>query len=666
MGKPTKRQSRLWQNILASNQGKSNLLADIPPKTKFLKSQTNAICSHHSQLKVYLFTSTALLEELTKLLWQHWQEGNLDQDKIKQLKRERARGKGIKNLPTNSDILKTYSKLVQQKVLPHSDEFQLLLRKRAIRSLSWIVPIQVLTKPFWCPGECIFCPNDPTMPKSYISSEPGAMRALLNQFDPVRQVYNRLISLYLTWHPTDKIEMIVLGGTWDVYPRKYKYEFVKWLYDAANTFDQFWQKASQQNLSPKQLRSLSTKIQIQWAPDLATAQKINEDAAHRIIWLTIETRPEYVTEQNLQFWRELGVTRVEMGVQSLFDDVLQANKRWHTLEQIRQAMRLLRLWWFKISIHLMAWLYGSDLEKDKKTFELTFTDPDFKPDEIKFYPTAVIPNTELYRLWLEGKYKPITPEQIKELIFRAKQNVVPPWTRIKRLIRDIPADEIVAWANITNLRQLALQQLQQKAAEDVEFRRRQYKRLCMDGCFELKNLEQVVQAKPKPDQTLTFVSSNFDFLSPRDFVCMCTRCREIRNRPQRQPFLVIRKYLSSVGEDYFVSFEDELGYLYGFLRLLVPSEGIDKPWLGKSTALIRELHVYGQLQPIAQKGSFEAISSQHKWLGKRLMETAQKIAKIHGSEKISVIAGVGVRNYYRQLGYQLEGTYMTLDLNSNS
>ncbi len=602
------------------------------------------------------------MQKLVRLLWQEWEKGGLNKEKVKQIKREWARGKNINKLPTNADILKTYSHLVSQGILPHSKGFELALRKRAVRSLSWIVPIQVLTKPFWCPGECIFCPNDPTMPKSYISSEPGAMRALLNQFDPIRQVYNRLLSLTLTWHPTDKIEMIVLGGTWDVYPRSYKYEFIKGLYDAANTFPEFWQKVSKLNLSRKELRALSQDVNITWAKSLEEAQQINQDAKHRIIGLTIETRPEYVTHENLRFWRELGVTRVEMGVQSMFDEVLEANKRGHTVAQIRQAMDLLRRYGFKISIHIMAGLYGSDLQKDKKTFEIVYSDPWMKPDEIKFYPTAVIPNTQLYNLWLEGKYKAITEDEIKEIIFWIKENVIPPWTRIKRLIRDIPADEVVAWANITNLRQLALQQLKQRADKDLEFRKKQYTRLGLNQLVKPKNLDEVVKTQVKEAQTITFVfDGEFDIASKREFVCMCTRCREIRGKNTGfEPFLVIRKYLSSAGEEYFISFEDKLGYLYGFVRLLVPTKWIEWEGLGKDTALVRELHVYWQLKELNR--DVEIGWAQHKWFWKRLMETAQKIAKISWKQKISVISGVGVRNYYQNLGYYREGTYMVMDL----
>lgn len=255
------------------------------------------------------------------------------------------------------------------------------------------------------------------MPKSYINTEPGAMRALLNNFDPIKQVYNRLLSLHLTGHDTDKIEMIVLGGTRDVYPEEYKREFVKGLYDACNTFPEFLASVTLTTNANKSLfaiddssldkaedsvqslvaKSDTTKTDL---PDTLDASlRINETAKHRIIGLTVETRPEYVTDQNCQLWRELGVTRLEMGIQTTNEEVGNMNKRGHTVQQCKDACYKLRQYGFKFSVHIMPGLYGSDEEKDLQTFIDIYADPAFRPDEIKFYPTSVIPNTELYELY---------------------------------------------------------------------------------------------------------------------------------------------------------------------------------------------------------------------------------------------------------------------------
>jgi elongator complex protein 3 len=424
-----------------------------------------------------------------------------------QAKKDYWRINKISGFPSNMQILQVYRDLVKAWIVPESKTFQELLKKRAIRSQSGIVSVQVLTKPFWCPGKCIFCPNDFTMPKSYINTEPGAMRALLNNFDPIKQVYNRLLSLTLTGHDTDKIEMIVLGGTRDVYPKEYKERFIKWLYHACNTFPDFlktvklttnankslfaiedaeiassWGASSwsvAESGSQKKLWDSSTSPEWhQWriedsiqsliskADTISTKKKevrdtdlgdpivTNETAEHRMIWLTLETRPEYVTDENCQFWRELGVTRLEMGIQSTNNEVLDMNKRGHDVDCCKRACHKMRQYGFKFSVHLMPGLYGSDENKDLQTFVDIYSDDHFKPDEIKFYPTSVIPNTELYELYKKGEYKPIETDAIKRIITNTFRDIIPPYTRIKRLIRDIPSTEIAAGSSITNLAQL--------------------------------------------------------------------------------------------------------------------------------------------------------------------------------------------------------------------
>jgi elongator complex protein 3 len=300
------------------------------------------------------------------------------------------------------------------------------------------------------------------MPKSYISSEPGAMRAALNKFDPIKQIYNRLHSLSVSGHETNKIEMIVLGGTFDCYTKEYKTKFVKALYDACNTFAKLKIGDVETNPYPKGTPPLikghkspleanqrykftiSNLKNISYSKTLAEAIKKNETAKHRIIGLTIETRPEFVTDQHCAFWRELGVTRIEMGIQSLDDEVLKVNKRGNTVEQIRIACDRMRRRGFKISVHIMPGLYMSSYAKDLKTFVDLYTDPFLKPDEIKFYPTSVIPHTKLAQLYKKGEYVPLETEDIKKLIRQTFLEVIPPYTRIKRLIRDIPANEIMA------------------------------------------------------------------------------------------------------------------------------------------------------------------------------------------------------------------------------
>ena len=425
--------------------------------------------------------------------------------------------------------------------------------------------------------------------------------------------------------------------------------------------------------------------EIKYSDSLEEAIKRNETAKNRIIWLTIETRPDLVSYENCKFWRELWVTRVEMWIQSTDDEVLKLNKRWHDVQKIKDAIHIMRQYGLKISIHLMPWLYGSDFEKDIQSFTQIYSDSAFQPDEIKFYPTSVIPNTELYNLYKKWKYTPITTEQILSEIRETFLNIIPPYTRIKRLIRDIPATEIVAWSNITNLSQMAHESLLKemkdsfhwKGSIDVE---KFYSRLYWD--YELYESEdeyfskhvisneceksiRVMQsgffANAQNDNLTEIIWTQPDLKSFRNFVCLDTRSREVRNRIEKRRSdslnLVLRWYKSSVGQECFISFEDELGYLYWFTRLLLPNDDsvVWIQWLEKWTAIIRELHVYGELQKIWDKSG---QWTQHTWLWRRLLSFAERLSKTFGYNQFSVISWVWVREYYKSIWFELKGTYM--------
>ena len=593
---------------------------------------------------------------------------NITADEIKDMQRVFAKEKKMKDLPSKSQILQSYFIAVREWKIEKNQIFETLLRKRAIRSLSWIVPVQVLTKPWPCPGQCIFCPNDSWMPKSYIKSEPGAMRAWLNQFDPMKQVYNRLQSLTTTGHQTDKIEMIILGWSWDAYPRDYKIDFVKQLYDACNTFSElkikqdFWEGSNDGSRYHFEICNLD---EIKYSDGLEEAIKRNEMAKNRIIWLTIETRPDLVSHENCKFWRELGVTRVEMWIQSTDDEVLRLNKRGHDVQKIKDAIYIMRQYGLKISIHLMPWLYGSDFEKDIQSFTQIYSDSAFQPDEIKFYPTSVIPNTELYNLYKEWKYVPINTGQILSEIRETFLNIIPPYTRIKRLIRDIPATEIVAWSNITNLSQMAheslLKEMRKSFNGDWDINvGKFYSRLYWD--YELYESEDEYFKKSERQDKTEIIWTQPDLKSFRNFVSLDTRSREVRNRTEKKKSgflnLVLRWYKSSVGQECFISFEDELGYLYWFTRLLLPNDNsvVWIQWLEKWTAIIRELHVYGELQKIWDKSG---QWTQHTWLGRKLLSFAERLSKNFGYDQFSVISWVGVREYYKNLWFGLKWTYMS-------
>lgn len=575
-----------------------------------------------------------------------------DVDFLAKIKKEFSSKHKLADIPSNIQLIKSYRELLLAWKIKKDIKLEQVLKKRGIRSQSGIVSVQVLTKPRPCPGQCIFCPNEPDMPKSYIKSEPWAMRASFNQFDPIKQVYNRLHSLSVTGHDSDKIEMIVLGGTFDSYMYEYKTEFIKQLYDAANTFDELiiddeWCGIAGES---KYVFDIMNLKKITYSKTLAEAIKKNESTKHRIIWLTIETRPDFVNDKNCQFWRELGVTRIEIGIQSLDDDVLDANKRGHSVQQIRDAFHIIRKYGFKITSHIMPGLYTSSYEKDLKTFVDLYADPYLKPDEIKFYPTSVIPDTKLAELYQKGEYKPLETEDIKKLIKQTFLEVIPPYTRIKRLIRDIPATEIMAGSTITNLGQLMHTAISaEMKGWDAQKLRKFYERLY-----------------PNNDEIQTsIVWKEPDLETFRNFVCLDTRSREIRHRDEWQAQsvnLIIRSYKSSVGMEYFISYEDQLGYLYGFARLMLPyNDTIPNPFfLNTHVAMIRELHVYGNVQTLKNTGEqSQDWDVQHTGFGKKLMEVAENIAKSNAYEKIAVISGVWVRAYYEKLWYVLDNTYMT-------
>jgi len=495
-----------------------------------------------------------------------------------------------KTQPNYSSLLKEYRKLLKQNKIKRQENLEKILQTRKVRTLSGVAVVTVLTKPYPCPGQCIYCPNDPTMPKSYIKTEPAAARALRLKFSPYKQVQLRIKALQLNGHPTDKIELIVKGGTWSSYPMKYREEFIKKCFDAANG---------------KKSKTLEE------------AQTINQTAKNRIIGLTLETRPDWINVKEIQHLRRLGCTRLELGVQTLENKVSRFILRGHGQAEVAEATKLLRDAGFKVDYHIMPGLPTATAKSDLEHFKILFSDYHFRPDMIKIYPCSVIPNTGLYKLWKDGKYKPLEAKELIELLIKMKVEV-PYYVRLSRVIRDIPGDEIAAGSEVTNLR---------------EYIQRE-----MDN---------------------------------RGLKCKCIRCREIgrskimksKNHEIKKLFkqkLFITKYKASEGTEYFLSIEDpKRNTIFAFLRLYLPKNQ-DKELIKllptiEGSAFVRELHTYGHLVPVAKK---DKTASQHIGMGKKLMVEAEKIAKKSGFNKIAVISGVGVRDYYKKLNYRLKDTYM--------
>lgn len=482
-------------------------------------------------------------------------------------------------IPTNAQIISEYNKLSKTGKIKGRQQLLSILKKRAIRTLSGIAPVAVLTKPWPCPGKCIYCPTEKNVPQSYLSNEPAVMRAIRCNYNPYIQVQDRLRALIANGHQPTKIELIVIGGTWSYLPKKYKYWYIANCFKATNDFLSIKYKVQ----SPR--HNMKNNIE-ELKQFLFTEQKRNERAKYKIIGLTLETRPDYIDEKELQEMRELGCTRVEIGVQQIDDDILKFNKRGHGVKEIVDATRLLKDYGFKVTYHLMPGLPGSSVQKDFKMFKTLFSDERFQPDQIKFYPTVVTKGSLLYKWWKQGKYKPYTDRQLRQLIVKCKQ-MVPRYVRIIRLIRDIPGESIIAGNKITNLRQV---------------------------------------------------------MKDEGVRCQCIRCREARDLQITDYKLNIIKYQVSRGEEYFISFESkDSKTLYGFCRLRLAEE-----------ALIRELHVYGELVPVGERKP----KVQHIGLGKELLKIAEQSAKEKKYNKLKIISGIGVRGYYRKLGYRLQGTYM--------
>ena len=424
-----------------------------------------------------------------------------------------------------------------KKYAPKNELLKNLLRVRPVRSLSGIINVSVLTKAYPCPGNCLYCPNEPGFPKSYLSGEPAAERARLLKFDPYVQTRKRLENLAAEGHDTDKVELRVIGGTWSFYPKAYQKKFIARCLKACNDFDRKESKP----------RSLETE------------QKKNETAKRRIVGISVETRPDYIDKKEVINLRRLGVTRVELGIQSIYDDVLELNRRGHNIAAAVAATKLLKDAGFKVSYQVMLNLYGSDADRDLEMAKVLFSNPDFCPDLLKIYPCAVLKEAPLFEVYQSGEYRPYPDKQLITVIKEVKK-ILPPWVRVERIIRDIPSPRITTGTKeISNLRQMIAQDMEREG-----------------------------------------------------WTCQCIRCREVKSGydPEEKIVSVRRDYQASDGREIFLSFENESRTkLFSLLRLRLPNPGA-KPVLPvlKDAALIREIHTYGLQTAISEK----AVSADRK------------------------------------------------------
>ncbi|MFB6226455.1 MAG: elongator complex protein 3 [Candidatus Paceibacteria bacterium] len=506
--------------------------------------------------------------------------------------------------PANRFLFREYRDLLDEGEIEQDNRLEAYMTKAEVRTISGIAIITSLCKPYPCPAECVFCPTENKMPKSYHADEPAAARALRLEFSPYIQMQNRIKVLEDNGHNTDKIEFIIKGGTWHSYPIKYQYWFIMESFKACNNLKRDNPKEKTQLEDWDNLEALKQELQEE--------QNYNETADHRIIGLTVETRPDTIAPKTIKQLREQGCTRVELGLQATDNEILRHVKRGHTVEDFRESIYLLRQAGFKVDFHFMPDLPGTTPQKDVEMYRKIFSDPGLKPDMIKIYPCVVMESAELYEWYKSGRYSSYGTEALFDALLQMKKDT-PKYCRITRLIRDFPSDEIEGGNEINNLRQ----SLQRELKEQGE-------------------------------------------------TCDCIRCREIGRQRDKldddvEPEIFVEQLDTRGGDEYFISIEDpDRIAIFGFLRLRLPKKDEEHitevlPHL-KGCAFIRELHVYGTMAKIGEKDKAKA---QHKGFGTALMNKAEEIIEKNGFEKAAVISGVGVRKYYENLGYKQEGTYMT-------
>ncbi|MBK6686796.1 MAG: tRNA uridine(34) 5-carboxymethylaminomethyl modification radical SAM/GNAT enzyme Elp3 [Deltaproteobacteria bacterium] len=492
------------------------------------------------------------------------------------------------------------------------------LRMKPMRTQSGVVPVTVLTKPFPCPGRCVFCPSDVRMPKSYLSMEPGAQRAAQLHFDPYAQTRSRLLALLGNGHPIDKVELIILGGTWSSYSESYQRWFIRRCFDALNQLHDddrqqaapdprlaTWDNVKVEGALGRYNQRVTDELQRrgQWAPDfedagwdeVEEAHRLNEVARCRSVGLVIETRPDRIDEAEAQRLRRLGVTKVQLGYQSTDDRILELNQRGHDVEASRRATRLLRRYGFKLHGHYMLNLLGATPASDLAGIEALYADPSLRPDELKLYPCSLIETAELMQHYQSGAWVPYDQSTLVELLAQCLARV-PRWCRVTRVIRDIPSQDIVVGNKRSNLREDAEVHADRSRLPRVEIRSRE------------------IRARP---------------IDPKELVRQDT------------------SYQGPAGVDHFLEWVDPQDHLAGFLRLFLPSEEAPLPEL-LGAAVLREVHVYGQALTVGEGPG----PAQHQGLGRRLIEEAAQRAAQAGFAKLSVISAVGTRAYYRGLGFE--------------
>ena len=516
-------------------------------------------------------------------------------------------------MPSKRDMNMMYQYLVKENIIEKNMYLEPYMVKKSSKSWSGVIVVTIVMRPdkFSCPENCHYCPNQTIkngalvdMPRSYLDSEPAVKRAIQFDFDTFSQFMSRVKTLEENGHKIDKIEIILEGGTFSSYPRSYQVELMRDIYYAANIY---FEKTTRDRLS------LEDEI------------TINESAKLKIIGITIETRPDHINRGELVRLRSYGVTRIQIGIQSIYNDVLKLVNRGHKVEDSIRAIKECKNAGYKVDIHVMPDLPGTTFEKDMYMVEQILSSPDFMADYIKWYPCLDVEFTEIRKWKHAGTWKPWAEsddgEKIMNLGLKIKE-FSKEYIRYNRIQRDFPEerDNVVGYSS-NNIK---------------------------------SNFRQLLQNEMKK----------------RGLECKCIRCREVKDRVNetdlKNAVISIQQYQASEGTEYFISYVNN-NILYGFVRLRVNfiENKLIVPEL-EGCALIRELHVYGALKTVYDKNISGTKTVQHYGFGKKLVFKAEEIAKSHGYKKIAIISGVGVRNYYRNIGYSLQNTYMIKELNTKN
>ena len=511
-----------------------------------------------------------------------------------------------------------------------SPRVERIFRKRGVRNQSGIAVISLLTKFWGCPGKCIYCPTFAGLPRSYIPDEPAVMRAQMNEFDPVKQVHNRLRGLRITGHHIDKCDVRIIGGTWSVYPRLYQEMFIKAIYDAHTTYEELepfieWTSAGTDKFAEFKIKK---GFEMRESKTLEEAKERNMNARSRVVGIQIETRPDWITIEEIKQLRSYDVTRVEIGYQTTIDEINEKNKRWHGNAESIYATRMLKDAGFKICAHMMPNLLGSTPDMDRKSLKEIFENPDYRPDELKIYPMMVTDKSELTQIWKKWWFQAYDNETLIALMADLLE-MVPTYVRLNRVYRDIPAHQILHGSHLANLRQVAEELLRSRWGKVIDTASREVR----GKLFEIENIQLV---------TRTYDASKW-----RDYLITF---EERWSSEKHQPWYEISP-----------SDAPDNATLYSLLRLRIPSQYFTKEphflsildW----AAIIREIHTFGEQVSIGEE---DETAIQHRWFGKRMVQKAEEIIreKYPDIKKIAVIAWVGVRPYFAKLGYKLEEWYM--------